>query len=135
MKPAGSVNLNLIESHDAKYNEKSRDQAFLSDSIAWANNVCSSVAVVIANKELMRRHNFVFATSLSALHFITCAILIRLFSPSKTVQTIRTTGRFFLTSFFLWQQFCSLSLFPCRHFHLCNFSKCIDRELKCIFTS
>ena len=64
----------------------------LSDCMTLASNVCSSVAIVIANKELMRRYNFVFVTSLSALHFLTCALLFGAFNRTEHKDNIRLKG-------------------------------------------
>lgn len=49
------------------------DPSSLSAAGAWGMNIVSSVGLILANKALMTRHAFVFATSLTALHFITTA--------------------------------------------------------------
>ncbi|CAI5474695.1 unnamed protein product [Closterium sp. Yama58-4] len=47
------------------------DPAALSWAGAWGMNVVSSVGIIMVNKALMTSYGFAFATSLTALHFIT----------------------------------------------------------------
>ncbi|CAI5534379.1 unnamed protein product [Closterium sp. Naga37s-1] len=49
------------------------DPAALSWAGAWGMNVVSSVGIILVNKALMTSYGFAFATSLTALHFITTA--------------------------------------------------------------
>ncbi|PSC69736.1 UDP-galactose transporter 2 [Micractinium conductrix] len=48
----------------------------LSDIGAWAGNVSTSVFIVFINKMLMKNFGYHYATTLTALHFLVCAIAI-----------------------------------------------------------
>jgi hypothetical protein len=46
-------------------------------SLSWLANVLSSVSIVFANKHLMSKRGFHFATSLTALHFACCSLVLK----------------------------------------------------------
>ncbi|KAI7840628.1 hypothetical protein COHA_005650 [Chlorella ohadii] len=48
----------------------------LADIGAWAGNVSTSVFIVFVNKMLMKTFGYHFATTLTALHFLVCAVAI-----------------------------------------------------------
>lgn len=45
------------------------------DAAAWIFNIVTSVGIILANKALMARYGFTFATTLTGLHFATTTLL------------------------------------------------------------
>eukprot|EP00898_Chlorokybus_atmophyticus_P007266 jgi/Chlat1/7540/Chrsp62S07041 len=50
------------------------DQRRVQNIAAWLLNVASGVGLILINKEIMSHYKFIYATCLSALHFITLAL-------------------------------------------------------------
>jgi len=59
--------------------KKLADSKSVIDSVAWFSNVSTSVIIVFVNKALMDKngdYRYVFATTLCAFHFLSCAVSI-----------------------------------------------------------